>query len=180
MDKTFVSDLEFENQEWARLIRCNDAGANIIDIEIPDLPEGFSFFSAKDIVGKNSISFLKTEIPVFADEKIEYAGQAVGILTGPDKKKLLELSNLFQIRTQYLSRPKAQFTFEEEEKNYFDYPIVSRESLSSGNAEEVFEKSSQVVYSTFSFKQRYHYHAETACVKTNWVDDRLEIHLATQ
>ena len=43
MDKTFVSDLEFENQEWARLIRCNDAGANIIDIEIPDLPEGFSF-----------------------------------------------------------------------------------------------------------------------------------------
>lgn len=180
MDKTFVSDLEFENQEWARLIRCNDAGANIIDIEIPDLPEGFSFFSAKDIVGKNSISFLKTEVPVFADEKIEYAGQAVGILTGPDKKKLLELSSLFQIKTQYLSRPKAQFTFEEEEKNYFDYPIVSRESLSSGNAEEVFEKSSQVVYSTFSFKQRYHYHAETACVKTNWVDDRLEIHLATQ
>ena len=115
MDKTFVSDLEFENQEWACLIRSSDADAKIIDIEIPDLPEGFSFFSAKDIVGKNSISFLKTEVPVFADEKIEYAGQAVGILTGPDKKKLLELSNLFQIRTQYLSRPKAQFTFEEEE-----------------------------------------------------------------
>lgn len=180
MDKTFVSDLEFENQEWARLIRCTDADAKIINIEIPELPEGFAFFSAKDIVGRNAVRFLKTEIPIFADEKIEYAGQAVGIITGPDKKKLLELSNLFKINTQLLSKPKAQFTFEEEEKNYFDYPIISRESLSSGNAEEVFEKSTQVVYSTFSFKQRYHYHAETACVKTNWTDGRLEIHLATQ
>ena len=60
MDKTFVSDLEFENQEWACLIRSSDVDAKIIDIEIPDLPEGFSFFSAKDIVGKNSIGFLKT------------------------------------------------------------------------------------------------------------------------
>ena len=180
MDKTFVSDLEFENQEWARLIRSPDTNAKIIEIEVPELPDGFSFFSAKDIRGKNSIDFLKTEIPVFADEKIEYAGQAVGILTGPDKKKLLELSSLFKIKTQGYSRPKAQFTFEEEEKNYFDYPIVSRESLSSGNAEEVFEKNLRVVYSTFSFKQRYHYHAETACVKTNWVADRLEVHLATQ
>lgn len=180
MDKTFVSDLEFKNQEWARLIRCTDAGAKIIDIEIPELPEGFTFFSAKDISGKNSIDFLKIEMPVFADEKADYMGQAVGILTGPDKKKLLELSSLFKIKTQGHSRPKAQFTFEEEVKNYFDYPIIAHESLSAGNAEEVFEKSSKVVYSTFSFNQRYHYHAETACVKTNWVDDKLEIHLATQ
>lgn len=44
MDKTFVSDLEFENQEWACLIRSSDVDAKIIDIEIPDLPEGFLFF----------------------------------------------------------------------------------------------------------------------------------------
>lgn len=180
MCKDFVSDLTFEKTEYAQIIRSFDTDSKLLGIEKPDLPEGYAFFSAEDIVGKNSVSFFDSAIPVFAEDKIEYAGQAVGVLTGPDKKILSELAPLFKIKTQATLRPKSQFTFEEEVKNYFDYPTIAKESLSCGNTESIFDKSKNIVYSTFSLKQKYHYHAETACVKTNWNKGRLEVHIASQ
>ncbi len=180
MSKDFVSDLHFENMEYAHIIRSFDADSKLLNIEKPELPAGVSFFSAADIKGKKNIIFFNAEIPVFADGKIEYSGQAVGILTGPDKKVLSELAPLFKIKTQSALKPKSQFTFEEEVKNYFDYPTIAKEFLSNGNTEDIFEKNKNVVYSTFSVKQKYHYHAETACVKTKWKNERLEIHIAAQ
>jgi len=180
MNKDFVSDLEFDKMEYAQLIRSFEADSKLLEIKVPELPVGFSFFSAKDIAGKNYIDFFNSSIPVFAEEKIEYAGQAVGILIGPNKQTLAELVPLFDIKTQSNLKPKSQFTFEEEVKSYFDYPIIAKETLSSGNTEKIFDNGKNIVYSTFSSKQKYHYHAETACVKTNWKDKRLEIHIAAQ
>lgn len=180
MYEDFVSDLEFKDMEYAQLIRANEADCKLIDIEVPELPNGFSFFSAKDIVGKNFISILGATTPVFAYDKIEYAGQVVGILVGADKQKLYEVAKNINVKTESNKKFKAQFTFEEETKNYFDYPIIAKENLSNGDIELIFDTSKNIVYSTFALKQRYHYHAEPLCVKTNWTDNRLEIHIATQ
>ncbi len=205
MNKEFVSDLEFKNQYYARLIRSNESDAKILDIEIPDLPQDYFFYSAKDIhklKGKNEISFLDKTIPVFAENKIEYFGQAVGILIGKEKEKLKELSNQFKIKTHSFAKPKTAGTFEEEEKTYFDYPIIAKEKLSSeekppltqaensddinisesssSKIDEIFESSQKVCYSTCSIAQKYHYYPEPACVNTNWKDEKLNIHITSQ
>ncbi len=199
MNTEFTSDLEFKDQHYARLIRTNDIDAKIIDIEIPELPEGYFFYSAKDIHelgGKNEVSFLGKSIPVFAESKIEYFGQPIGILIGKDKNKLKELSEAFTIKTHLLSPVKMTGSFEEEEKSYFDYPTIAKESLSSeekikipetddkleytSKLEEIFENSEKVIYSTCSIAQRYHYYPEPACVNTNWKKDQINIHITSQ
>lgn len=58
--------------------------------------------------------------------------------------------------------------------------ITARQELRSGDAETVFEKSKHIISSVLSFEPRYHFHAESACVKTEWKDGRLEIHVASQ
>ncbi len=199
MNTEFTSDLEFKDQHYARLIRTNDIDAKIIDIEIPELPEGYFFYSAKNIHelgGKNEISFLGKSLPVFAENKIEYFGQAVGILIGKDKNKLKELSETFKIKTHLLSPVKMAGSFEEEEKSYFDYPTIAKERLSSeeetrtsetdnvleysSKLEEIFENSERVIYSTCSIAQRYHYYPEPTCVNTNWKKGIINIHLTSQ
>ncbi len=196
MNKEFVSDLEFKNQHYARLIRTEDSNSKIIDIEIPELPKDCVFYSAKDIHkqgGKNEISFLGKSIPVFAEDTIDYFGQAVGILIGKDKEKVKDLAKLFKIKTNSLNKAKTAGSFEEEEKSYFDYPTIAKESLSSESAEEnekdeelvskidsIFENSQRVVYSTCSIEQKYHYYPEPASVSTKYHDGKLDIHIASQ
>ena len=59
MSKDFVSDLHFENMEYAHIIRSFDADSKLLNIEKPELPAGVSFFSAADIKGKKNIIFFK-------------------------------------------------------------------------------------------------------------------------
>ena len=184
MSKEFVSDLKLPNQEYAVLIRSFKADEKIINIQKPELPEGVSFFCAKDLPGKNSIGFLNENICIFADEKTEYTGQPVGILTGPDKRALLYLRSLFKIKTEENPKPakpsKKRFPKTAQEKDYFSDQVAAMQMLSSGNAEEVFEKSKHIVNSSLYFEPRYHFHAEPVCVKTEWIKDRLTIHVSSQ
>lgn len=239
MCKNFVSDFEVTDEEYAVLVRGFNVGSKILNINTPELPKGFAFFSAKDLPNKNHIRFLNEKIPIFAENQIEYKGQPIGILTGADKQELLKLASLFQIETikteevdseenteskneklnpntdsegaatqdnrdEQPENPKAisseDIRLQETEKSskaenadielqsktlleqhiYKDTSVAAMQMINSGNAEEVFAKTENIISSSFSFKQRYHFHAEPACVKAVWNKNTLEIHAATQ
>lgn len=97
MTNEFTSDLDFSDTYEAVLIRADKTG-KLEQIIIPELPEGYEFFSAKDIPGEKEIKIFNYAIPVFAEKHIEFAGQAVGILIGAEKSVLSELRNNFEVR----------------------------------------------------------------------------------
>lgn len=88
----FYSDYEKENILYATLIRSPAATGKIKNVTMPDLPEGYYFFTAEDIPGNKKFELNKVEARIFGYDNISYNGEPIAILAGPDEKTLYELA----------------------------------------------------------------------------------------
>jgi len=101
----------------AKLVRTSEAHAEILNISVPELPEGYYYVSAKDapkntayypindaaaFVSEEEAKRLSCSIPVFADKVSEYAGQPVGMIVGPDGRTVRELVSKCKIEYRVL------------------------------------------------------------------------------
>lgn len=93
----FYSDISNEGMLFAALIRSPSVG-RIAKIKVPDMPDGFFFFSAKDIPGKKEIVTNKISTPIFAEKKSNYIGEPLGIIIGPNEKHISHLMSQFEIQ----------------------------------------------------------------------------------
>ena len=89
----FYSDIEVADMIHAVLIRSPRNSGLVAGIKLPDLGEEYKFFSATDLPGSKTVKVNNTEIPVFCGKRIQYLGEPVGILTGPDEYVLNKLKN---------------------------------------------------------------------------------------
>lgn len=95
--KDFLVDCHVDGMLYAALVRSPEAGGKITNINFSDLPEGYFFFSARDIPGRNYISTMGIDTRVFCNEKVHYKGQPVGIVAGPDLDEVRRIRNEIQI-----------------------------------------------------------------------------------
>ena len=87
----FYSDFDKPGTLFAVLVRSPSPVGKIKSITISDLPEGYYFFTEKDIPGAKSIKINKTVIKVFENKNISYTGEPLGIIAGPDETTVLSL-----------------------------------------------------------------------------------------
>jgi CO/xanthine dehydrogenase Mo-binding subunit len=87
----FYSDLETEGMLYGAIVRCPFSTGVINSVTHPELPEGYYLFTVDDISGVNSIDTLEMQTPVFCNGKINYKGEPLGILVGPDEETVYNL-----------------------------------------------------------------------------------------
>lgn len=87
----FYSDFEKPETMYAALVRSPAPSGKVLNISIPDLPEGYFLYTAKDIPGNKYLKIGSFEIKVFGFDDISYAGQPLGILIGPDDSVIEQL-----------------------------------------------------------------------------------------
>ena len=100
MIEQFVSDLQFEGQQYAVILRSPVQSGIISAIKLPDLPEGYTFYTAAEIPGQKMLAVFESEVPLFAEEEVSYQGQAIGILAGEDMPVLENLRNNISIEIE--------------------------------------------------------------------------------
>ena len=94
----FYSDLTLPDMLHAVLIRSPRKAGLFAGIQLPqDFPEGYSIFTAKDVPGKNLVSIRNIKVPVFCERRVQYEGEPVAILTGPDKNVLNQLKDKIHV-----------------------------------------------------------------------------------
>lgn len=94
----FYSDLKMQDMLYAILIRSPKKAGLIADIELPEnFPEGYSLFTADDIPGNKTVKIHDIEVPVLCDKRVQYEGEPVAILTGPDENLLKKLKNKIRV-----------------------------------------------------------------------------------
>lgn len=148
----FYSDFEKDNMLYAMLIRSPASTGKIKSIEVADLPEDYYFFTAKDIPGSNHFQINGTQTYIFNSAFVNYTGEPLGILVGPDKKRLSDLMNKvsvsFDIETleaalnnvmKNQKRPVLKFS-PNEEISQFVSQLNELPSLDSVDAIETSEK----------------------------------------
>ncbi len=141
-ESAYVGDIKFPGMLYAKTLRSQKARAWIKAIHKPQLPEGYFIIDSSDIPGQNRVKIVINDQPFFAEKRVNYIGEPILLVVGPDKQTILEI--LAQIRVDYQEIP-AILTIDDaenpdlepifEDKKYFaDYHIVK------GNPEEGFAR----------------------------------------
>ena len=133
----YAGDIVLDDMLFGVLVRSPVQCGSVPEIELPELPEGVSFFSAKDIPGTNNVTVKSTHISVFADKEILYCGQPLGILIGPDENKLNELLPSIGFSIDPLNIP---FGLEFSESFSADQLLANR-SILYGEPDKVYTES---------------------------------------
>ncbi len=82
-----------------KLLHARVARARVLSVELPELPEGYLYVDAKDVPGDNNVNIVLDDTPVFCRETVEYIGEPIGMVVGPDEKEVQRI--LSEIRVNY-------------------------------------------------------------------------------
>ena len=85
----YVADYSFPDMLYAYMVRSSVPRGRILDIHVPQLPDGYYFISAKDIPenGRNELWMIQKDWRCFADGDVRYVGETIGLLV----KRWIEL-----------------------------------------------------------------------------------------
>ena len=83
-----------------KLLHASVARAKVLSVELPELPEGYCYVDARDVPGSNHVLMITwNDLPVFCDETVEYIGEAIGMVVGPDDQEVSRI--LGEIKVNY-------------------------------------------------------------------------------
>ncbi|MDR0383370.1 MAG: molybdopterin-dependent oxidoreductase [Spirochaetaceae bacterium] len=93
----FLDDINLPYHYAALTVRSPVANRALKDIRCPPLEARYRLIRASDIPGRNRLS--GSGVPVLASERLDYIGQPVAIIVGPDRLKLEEIVALITVET---------------------------------------------------------------------------------
>ena len=172
-ERAFYSDIEFPDQHYGVLIRSSIQRGRLVDMKIPSLPDGYFVYTATDIPGENKLTAMGTSIPVFAPYEINYFGEPLGIVVGPDLDVVLELVSEVLIEAE----PLEPLGFGDQ---FSSSQVVAKRVLISGDPDQAFSGDRRVFETESEIGPQDHYYAEPLGVNVSVSKDRLEIYTATQ
>ncbi len=79
----FYSDCTADGMLFGAIVRSPYAYGRITNVII-DLPEQYRLYTAHDIPGENTIRTLNAGSKIFCTDEVQYIGEPVGIIVGPD------------------------------------------------------------------------------------------------
>lgn len=99
----YVNDIGLPGALYAKTYRSTIVSGEIRSINLPDLPEGYFNVDFRDIPGQNGVHMILDDWPVFVEKKVNYIGEPIGLIVGPDKATVLSL--IRQISIEYSELP---------------------------------------------------------------------------
>lgn len=183
----YVCDLTFPDMNYAYMVRSTVPRGKILNISLPDFPEGYYFISAKDIPakGKNELWMITKDWRCFADEYVLYVGETIGVVVGPDRGVLKELRS--KIKIDYEEQTPAVTIddgiacvggpmFPEKNSN-----VMCELFCEKGRPmEEVFAEADEVFEETITTPYQEHVHLETNSAIATYEDGKFVFYASAQ
>ncbi|ADK80516.1 xanthine dehydrogenase family protein molybdopterin-binding subunit [Sediminispirochaeta smaragdinae] len=180
----YVSDLQFPGLLYARVLRSDRARATILEVHVPPLPEGYFFINKNDIPsgGTNEVLMIKKDWPVFADGRVRYIGEAIGLVVGPDRQRVLEILKGIEVVYEDLD---PVFTLEEalalkggplygDDNLYADYHLVK------GDPDAAFDAADQIIEDEISTGYQEHIYMEPQGVIGTLEEGKITFYASSQ
>ncbi len=186
-ESKYVCDLTFPDMQYAYMVRSTVPRGKILNISLPDFPEGYYFISAKDIPakGKNELWMITKDWRCFADEYVLYVGETIGVVVGPDRGVLKELRS--KIKIDYEEQTPAVTIddgiacvggpmFPEKNSN-----VMCELFCEKGRPmEEVFAEADEVFEETITTPYQEHVHLETNSAIATYEDGKFVFYASAQ
>ncbi|MDA3941437.1 MAG: xanthine dehydrogenase family protein [Spirochaetia bacterium] len=134
----FLDDIKTRKMLFAHLIRSSIPKGTISSISIPVLPKGYFSITGNDIPGLNIISVFSEEMPLFCTETVNYEGEPILAICGPDEDIVQNICNnvIIEYNTDY-----SFLNFE----NYNDNQISGVKKFSRGTVESKIKAPNTII-----------------------------------
>ncbi len=137
----YVGDFPHKDMLHGKLVRSPYARARILDIKTPPLPEGYFTVDHRDVPGVNEVHIVKDDTPVFAQATVEYVGDPVLMVVGPDEGEVERIAG--EIEVVYEELP-AVLDVRKADTVFFDYHFGRGDvDKAFAEADRVFEEEFQ-------------------------------------
>ncbi len=153
----YICDKEFEDCYYGKMVRSTVPHGKIIDIKLPDLPEGYLVVKAEDVPGQLGLKVIESEQPIFSDGEVKFLGESVLMICGPEKAQVAKLAK--EVEVVYEELPAVLSLDDATEK------LVSYSYKKGEDIEKVFEKAALVVEETFEtgYQEQAYLEPQGAC-----------------
>ncbi len=96
----YINDFSFPGMLYGLTVRSQRQRAKITKIKLPLLPRSIISFSFNEIPGKNYVNLFNQDQPFLAENYVQYIGEPILLLAGPDIQKLKEIEAQIEIEYQ--------------------------------------------------------------------------------
>ncbi|TFG83057.1 MAG: aldehyde oxidase [Erysipelotrichales bacterium] len=178
----YCADLHPEGVLYARTLRATVPRAKLLAITLPELPEGYVIVDVHDIPGKNIVPLVFDDEPFFAEGIVNYIGQPILLVVGPDKEVILSI--LSKIHVAYepmkpiLSIQEAMDT--RENFIYGDKPSFCEYTFSKGDPDLAISKAVSVIEEEYTTGYQEHVYLETQAMLAEYVDGKVTVYGSMQ
>jgi CO/xanthine dehydrogenase Mo-binding subunit len=94
----YIEDMEFEDALFAATLRSDRPRAIIESVERPNLPDGYYIVDKDDVPGTNRVKMLVDDQPFFAEDRVNYIGEPILLVAGPDRAKIETILSKISVR----------------------------------------------------------------------------------
>lgn len=136
----YVDDHVIDGMIYGRLLRSAKAKARISAIRLPELPDGYFVVDKNDVPGINQVHIVQDDTPVYAAEMVEYVGDPILMVVGPELKEVERIRD--EIVIVYEELP-AILDMRKSDTIFFNY------NYEKGNIEQALAEADQVFVETF-------------------------------
>ncbi len=98
----YIADMQVEGVLFGKLVLSTHPRARLVSVQVPELPAGFAVVDRRDVPGMNAVHMIKDNWPLFPEETVEYVGQPILLLVGPDADEVERLAGLVAIEYEEL------------------------------------------------------------------------------
>ncbi len=178
----YLADLDFPGLLHARLLRSTCPRARIGRVVLPPLPPGCAVIDHRDVPGRNRIALIRDDWPAFAEDRVDFAGEVILLLAGPDREALRRLHDGIRVEYEPL---KPAFSIEEAERLaggpifgadnlYADYTVVK------GDPEAGFARAARIVEDVCRTGFQEHAYLEPQSMAAAWEEGRVVLYGSLQ
>jgi len=164
---TYIADVKKEGLLYAKMLRSTKAKAIIMEIKLPVIPEGYYIVNYKDVPGLNRVAIIVNDQPIFAEERVQYIGEAILIVAGPEQKVVDNILKDIQVIYQ---EEEAVYEITESKEYACSY------SFQKGDPEGAFAKAAKIVEETFYSGYQEQAYIETQGMMAEYHEGKMSVY----
>lgn len=167
----YLCDYPTDGMLFGRVLRSTKAKAKLVGVKLPELPDGYFYIDHKDVTGDNAVHIIKDDTPVFAEKTVEYFGDPIGLLTGPDEREVNRLLSGIEVMYEELD-PVLDLLCSDD--IFFEY------GYEKGDPDKAFAEADKIFEETFVTGMQEHAYLETQSMIAEYRDGKITVHGSMQ
>ena len=167
----YVGDYDKGECLIGKLLHSERAHARILNVKLPELPEGCMVVDKSDVTGDNNVNIVKDDTPVFARETVEYIGEPILMVVAPDERTANDILNGIQV--EYEDLPPV-LDIRDFDTVFFDY------EYGKGDVDKAIADSDMIFVEEFETGYQEQAYLETQGMIAEPGADKMTVHGSMQ